>query len=299
MRRSAVASNVAVMAVQTNLAMSTSCPSLYKARPSCPNPAAKSAPTLPPPSRGVVPTQCIAPCASRKIYKAEDRRSVRKLCLCVHQLVRSWRYPFRALSPPYRQSSSAPRLLQESSYQGNELDGRHAGSSDRSPRNIQIWQDYSSPDFSVEQGFDLDSLARMMAKIAHATCVVTFGLDWFTPWLPPYILGADAALSYVVGGAEGPLEPKNTLHEIRYDVTMIGGILLVTCAIRLFAQFGGPHTKVIVGQTTEECVQSFNRKSANVAPLESGATQQNATLDYGAVAAIARKRGWSSSKGGK
>jgi hypothetical protein len=159
-------------------------------------------------------------------------------------------------------------LIKETNWTGATL-GVQTGS----PRNIQIWQDYSSPDFSVEQGFDLDSFARMMAKIAHATCVGTFGLDWFTPWLPPYILGADAALSYVVGGAEGPLEPKNTLHEIRYDVTMIGGILLVTCTIRLFAQFGGPHTKVIVGQTTEECVQSFNRKSANVAPLESVATQ--------------------------
>jgi hypothetical protein len=159
-------------------------------------------------------------------------------------------------------------LIKETNWTGATL-GVQTGS----PRNIQIWQDYSSPDFSVEQGFDLDSFARMMAKIAHATCVGTFGLDWLTPWLPPYILGADAALSYVVGGAEGPLEPKNTLHEIRYDVTMIGGILLVTCTIRLFAQFGGPHTKVIVGQTTEECVQSFNRKSANVAPLESVATQ--------------------------
>jgi hypothetical protein len=45
-----------------------------------------------------------------------------------------------------------------------------------------------------------DALGRMIAKIAHAFVVSQIGVDSFEHWLPPYILGHDTHLAYLVGG---------------------------------------------------------------------------------------------------
>lgn len=125
------------------------------------------------------------------------------------------------------------------------------------PRKRSLWDGSNASAFSVSQQFDLDSLARTLAKIAHALCIGEFGSSFFEPWLPPYILGTDLALSYLVGGAPGSLEPVSELHQLRYNAGQVAnGQWLVSADIRLFAQFGGPHATVIVGRTTEELVRS-------------------------------------------
>jgi hypothetical protein len=124
------------------------------------------------------------------------------------------------------------------------------------PRKRSLWDKSNASAFSVSQQFDLDSLARTLAKIAHALCIGEFGSSFFEPWLPPYILGTDRALSYLVGGVPGSLEPVSELHQLRYNAGQVAnGEWLVSADIRLFAQ-GGPHTTVIVGRTTEELVRS-------------------------------------------
>jgi hypothetical protein len=125
------------------------------------------------------------------------------------------------------------------------------------PRKRRLWERSNASAFSVSQQFDVDSLARTLAKIAHALCIGEFGSSFFEPWLPPYILGTDLALSYLVGGAPGSLEPVSELHQLRYNARQVANSQwLVSADIRLFAQIGGPHATVIVGRTTEELVRS-------------------------------------------
>jgi hypothetical protein len=69
-----------------------------------------------------------------------------------------------------------PGYLTDPATKKADWTGAILGAQVGSPRNVQIWQDYSAPDFSVEQGFDLDSFARTMAKIAHATFGLVYAL---------------------------------------------------------------------------------------------------------------------------
>jgi hypothetical protein len=125
------------------------------------------------------------------------------------------------------------------------------------PKNKSLWGRSNASTFSVSQKFDLDSLARTLAKIAHAFCIGKFGSSFFEAWLPPYILGTDLALSYFVGGVPGSIEPVNLLHQLTSKAGKVANReWLVSADIRLFAQIGGPHTTVIVGRTTEELVRS-------------------------------------------
>jgi hypothetical protein len=120
------------------------------------------------------------------------------------------------------------------------------------PRQPELWKSYKAPSFSVTQRFDPDSHARLLAKIAHALAIGHLGLDGFEPWLPPYILGHDQCLSYLVGGFVANEEPLNVLHEIKYEVWPADDRFIVLVKLRLFAQFGGPHTQVVVGTSTTE-----------------------------------------------
>jgi hypothetical protein len=85
------------------------------------------------------------------------------------------------------------------------------------PRNKSLCDRSNASTFSVTQKFDLDSLARTLAKIAHALCIGEFGSSFFEPWLLPYILGTDLALSYLVGGMPESLAPVSELHQLRYN----------------------------------------------------------------------------------
>lgn len=132
-----------------------------------------------------------------------------------------------------------------------------------SPQDQTIWQNYNAPNFSVEQRFDVDSLARTLAKIAHATCIAELGIDAFEHMLPPYILGEKKELSYLVGGVRRSMEPNETLHEVVWKVSPgTDGWHWVMVEIRLFAQIGGPSALVIVGPATPD-LHSRARETAN------------------------------------
>lgn len=96
----------------------------------------------------------------------------------------------------------------------------------------------------------------MLAKIAHATAVGNLGLNAFIPLLPPYILGQDNCLSYIVGGYEADEAPLQVLHETVYEVWPATGAFLVLVKIRLFSQFGGPYVQVLVGTSTKEMLEN-------------------------------------------
>ena len=104
-----------------------------------------------------------------------------------------------------------------------------------------------SSSFTFGHEFNVDSLARTIAKIAHSSAVRSLGCDNFVHWLPPYILGKDECLSYVVGGADMPQNPVKQMHEVISEVWPTEKDFLVTTKIRLFAPFGEPFATVIVG----------------------------------------------------
>jgi hypothetical protein len=129
------------------------------------------------------------------------------------------------------------------------------------PRDNSVWGKHKAQTFSFMQKFDVDALARTLAKIAHAIAIGELGINAFEHWLPPDILGADPALSYLVGSGAGSLDPTNVLHEIKWTVgprmeQNFVNQYMVTVNIRLFAQFGGPHAMVVVGKSSEEFVRT-------------------------------------------
>lgn len=67
------------------------------------------------------------------------------------------------------------------------------------PRDTASWETSSAENFSFVQTFDVDSLARMLAKIAHCNAVGYLGFDSFEHWIPPLILGQDPNIPYLVG----------------------------------------------------------------------------------------------------
>ncbi len=129
------------------------------------------------------------------------------------------------------------------------------------PRDNSAWGKHKAQTFSFTQKYDVDALARTLAKIAHAIAVGELGINAFEHWLPPYILGMDPALSYLVGAGEGSLDPANVLHEIKWTVgprtdCHLVTQYLVTVNIRLFAQYGGPHAMVVVGKSSEDFLRA-------------------------------------------
>jgi hypothetical protein len=140
--------------------------------------------------------------------------------------------------------------VREKGWTGATLSVRLKG-----PNDLAAWANTPSTSIAFTQEFDADALARTYAKTAHALCIGTFGQDFFEPWLPPYILGKDPHLSYLIGGAPHSDAPEQVLHNLTYWAGKHeNGEWLVLTDIRFFAQAGGPHARVIVGRTTEEKV---------------------------------------------
>ena len=103
------------------------------------------------------------------------------------------------------------------------------------PRDRSAWESSPAESFSFQQKYDVDALARTLAKIAHAIAVGELGIGAFEHWLPPYILGEDPTLSYLVGGGDGALAPSDRLHDIQWTVSPRNGDVknyLVTVRIR-------------------------------------------------------------------
>lgn len=124
------------------------------------------------------------------------------------------------------------------------------------PRTLDYLHSLGAARMSVRQEFDVDSQARLLAKIAHVAAIGHLGPDSFDPWLPPYILGHDPCLPYVVGGITEDESPKDLLHDVVYEVRPHQEIMLVTVKIRLFSQLGGPYALVVTGSSTMERIMN-------------------------------------------
>jgi hypothetical protein len=91
--------------------------------------------------------------------------------------------------------------------------------------------------------------SRMLAKIAHAFAVADQGQDSFTPYLPALILGNYETPSYLVGGEAMIPPPFNALHRLHlYCRRVPPSPELLIVDIRLFANFGAPIYRVVVGR---------------------------------------------------
>jgi hypothetical protein len=96
--------------------------------------------------------------------------------------------------------------------------------------------------------------ARMLAKIAHSYAIAEHGQSSFYPMLPPFILGKDSNLPYVVGGDESTpaAQIEQVLHYVTRQDCLTNGTHYILVAIQLFALFGMPRYHVVVGKKTEQ-----------------------------------------------
>lgn len=91
--------------------------------------------------------------------------------------------------------------------------------------------------------FNPGSLCKLFAKIAHGAAVAEIGLDNFSPFLPPYILGTEKSLSYYVGTLPDKPEKTQQLHN-----TLIQNEQLLIGHVRLFGNFELPAWEVVIGE---------------------------------------------------
>ena len=105
---------------------------------------------------------------------------------------------------------------------------------------------------------DIDNFARLCAKIGHGFAVSLFGEGSFEAWLPPYILGKNNNLAFVVGASPSPpstgeaTEPPSNwkvAHKLNwsvYETSAYGPLLAID--MHLFPSFGQPPILAIVGK---------------------------------------------------
>ncbi len=96
----------------------------------------------------------------------------------------------------------------------------------------------------------LPNLARNLAKIAHAYAAAELGVDGFEPFLLDIILNGSEKPWFLVGGYLDipPAAEKGSLHSVEllsYTVEDMPDLLVAE--IRLFAEYGAPVFRVVVG----------------------------------------------------
>lgn len=96
--------------------------------------------------------------------------------------------------------------------------------------------------------FKLETFNRVLAKTAYAYAVA-LGLDKFQPLVIGLILDGSEISEYVVGGEIEDLPAEEMLHKLQITTPLWHeGRCYVAVDIRLFAQFGGPRYRVVVGE---------------------------------------------------
>jgi hypothetical protein len=104
-------------------------------------------------------------------------------------------------------------------------------------------------------GFNLDSFARALAKMAHGYAAGELRLENFDPLLPPFILGkAPNSATYLIGnwGEDGMARPPGVIHQIGYAFRELGDRVLIEVRIRLFANLENtPVYRIAVGFLTK------------------------------------------------
>ncbi|MET4016296.1 hypothetical protein [Bradyrhizobium sp. S3.2.12] len=93
---------------------------------------------------------------------------------------------------------------------------------------------------------------QMLAKIAHSFAVAEWGFHSFRPLLRDLIIGPLQTASYWVGGNGDP-KPADAggLHRLELKRELRLGTEYIVCYIRLFANFGAPEYRIVVGTWNE------------------------------------------------
>ena len=94
---------------------------------------------------------------------------------------------------------------------------------------------------------DAHAFARLLMKVAHGLAVATYGAENFRPFLPPYILGKKKDYLTLVGSSN---ESSICEHDHELKIADFGNkpVRWIVAHLNLFAKFGAPGFRVIVGQ---------------------------------------------------
>ena len=109
---------------------------------------------------------------------------------------------------------------------------------------------YRANKVSFEPGVQIESLGKMLAKIAHAYAVAELGYGTFKPLLTNIILNQPPLyISQFVGGVRDVEMPLGgDLHDIEIDQTGLGQGRYLVVKIQLFADRKLPVYYVVVGE---------------------------------------------------
>jgi hypothetical protein len=118
----------------------------------------------------------------------------------------------------------------------------------------------------LEYTFEFGQLFRLLAKIAHCTCVLDLGLDGFAHILPKYILGKDDRYPYVIGGQVSrlSLQPTRGGHHAEVHLINAHGRTYSTVIIQLLSGIGFPFYEVVAGELSAEAARAAWARAAKL-----------------------------------
>lgn len=107
----------------------------------------------------------------------------------------------------------------------------------------------------LAEGFDLNKFGRAIAKIAHGYVAGEYGLENFSPFLPPYILNQEPNMGdMVIGnwGEDGMARHDHLLHQIGVGFMKDRNWTRIDVRLRLFASHDQtPVYRIVVGVLTK------------------------------------------------
>lgn len=104
----------------------------------------------------------------------------------------------------------------------------------------------------ASNSLDTFSFGRMLCKIGHSFAIAERGLDTFVSYLQPDILQSrDANFLKFIGTIETEHKPfeGDLVHKLEIADEIVDGMRYLVSYIQLFANFGAPAYRVVVGQT--------------------------------------------------
>jgi hypothetical protein len=141
---------------------------------------------------------------------------------------------------------------------------------------FSIWGDeeelqalYAEGNAILMDGFNLDSFARLLAKMAHGYAAGELRIENFDPLLSAFILGRKPkSATYLLGnwGEDGMARPPGVIHQIGHSFTDVGDRVLIQVRIRLFAALENtPVYRIAVGflnKSLDEVLAPLGLRSA-------------------------------------
>ncbi|WP_240653299.1 hypothetical protein [Sphingomonas crocodyli] len=127
------------------------------------------------------------------------------------------------------------------------------------PDDNSRWPLLGSNTYTFKQDFDPDALALTLAKIAHACTVAEFGIESFSSFLPPVLLGQQKDIYTYVGSSPAHIGDPTELHRVQLHLGHphygAKADYLLSVSICLLSSLGLPTALVIVGRANEQWAQ--------------------------------------------